>query len=722
MGYIKNVVIFLAALWPVLAQASSAGMKPGSRQDNRLVNAIYCVGSRLDSEDDIVEDELDDFDFIYMVAPPQWKAEDFDLSQQEINLKYVEKFTYSDEPLLKKYIGTVHKTGGKVLCSFPGEEFIDIAKFPERRRKFAAMMAGFVEKYDYDGVELDWEHTVTEELHLAFMQDIRKALDESEHGSRRYWLTTALHSYRNYTEEQSKALCDCVDWINIMFYDMGGGIWGTVATHNSPLDLMKESILSSWKFFPPEKLHIGLANYGFYYKGITPGERTAEGRKLGAYGRYCNYTELPPLLKNGWREQWDGKAQCAYFISPSGDEFMTIETRRSMDAKLDWVYESGFGGVFWWEYSCDWIRPAKSGERGVHLITDYVTGKIKGQIEPYAARGIQPASSPAVRYIGRTAVSGDGHVSYDWSGTYFTTVLHGGMLDAEMSCAGEAYFNVYVDGRPHKVLHIAKGDSLVNIVEGLGKDAHTVTVQKRTEGAYGRVTVKRFILPPSGVLETQREVPFRRIEFIGDSFTCGFGTEGRDRTDVFKTSTENCGLTYAAKIAGYFGADYTLIAHSGMGVVRNCNDSVRISAVTMEDRMLRTFDADTLSWQPDVAPDLVVINLCTNDFSSEPHPYRSEFVDGYCRIIRNIRRMYGPYVTVICYCPPNNVEPAAAYIKEVKRKMKDPLVHVVIPQPGLYNISSDLGSAWHPNGRGHTKMAMSLIPYISTVMGWDVEW
>ena len=346
-------------------------------RERNISNSMYVVGSRIGSADDIVAEELADFDFIYLMAAPQWKAGDFDLTQEEIDRKYVDGYAYAGYPYIEKFIDTVHKTGGKVLCSFPGMEFIDIASSEERSLKFARMMARLVREYDYDGIELDWEHTITEELHLKFMQKIRKELDAVSEGRRQYWLTTALHHYRNYTQEQARQLCECVDWVNIMYYDMGGGTWGTVATHNAPLDLMKQSVRSGcWKYFPHGKLHIGLASYGFYYKGIQHGERVPEGRKLGSYGRYCNYTELPPLMEKGWTEVWDDKASCPYYISPDRKEFMTLENHASMDAKLEWIKEEGFSGVFWWEYSCDWVRPSAPGVRGRHLITDYVTEKL----------------------------------------------------------------------------------------------------------------------------------------------------------------------------------------------------------------------------------------------------------------------------------------------------------------------------------------------------------
>lgn len=37
---------------------------------------------------------------------------------------------------------------------------------------------------------------------------------------------------------------------------------------------------------------------------------------------------------------------------------------------------------------------------------------------------------------------------------------------------------------------------------------------------------------------------------------------------------------------------------------------------------------------------------------------------------------------------------------------------------GTYNNTTDMRAAWHPNVKGQRKMAMSLIPYISTIMNW----
>lgn len=355
----------------------------GNTYDKNFIYATYSVGTRLKAPEYVSSHNVKEFDFVYLVASPQWKGADFDESQELINRKYVDDFEYAslyNNNYVPSYIDSIHQAGGKVLCSFPGRQLVEIASVPERRAKFAVMMAHFAKKYHYDGVELDWEQTLTIPLHTAFMKDIRNALDELNL-DRTLYLTTALHPHHQYTKKQADELSQYVDWINLMFYDMGGGCWGgRVATHNSPLNQMK-SLIHNWSTFSPKKICIGLANYGFYYKDLEPKKQTQEGKTLEDHGRYCNYTELPERLEKGWYEQWDAAEQCSFFIAPDKKEFMTLESHRSLDAKLKWIKDGGFRGTFWWEFHCDWIAPNSPQERGKHLIMDYVTKKIRPQFK-----------------------------------------------------------------------------------------------------------------------------------------------------------------------------------------------------------------------------------------------------------------------------------------------------------------------------------------------------
>ena len=64
--------------------------------------------------------------------------------------------------------------------------------------------------------------------------------------------------------------------------------------------------------------------------------------------------------------------------------------------------------------------------------------------------------------------------------------------------------------------------------------------------------------------------------------------------------------------------------------------------------------------------------------------------------------------------------PVYSYYEAIINEVNDPKVFLLKLDKNLYNRTTDLGAAWHPGYSGHKKMAMWMIPYISTIMGWDL--
>lgn len=326
----------------------------------------------------------------------------------------------------------------------------------------------------------------------------------------------------------------------------------------------------------------------------------------------------------------------------------------------------------------------------------------------------------AVKYVGRTRCSEDGSVTFDWVGTYLKTRLSGGKLSVRLSETGNSFYNVFVDGQLHRVVKTCGIDTVIDFVSGIDGKLHSLCIQKRTEGEFGRTTIHQFLLANSGALLPEPEMPKRHIEFIGNSLTCGYGVEGKDKKEPFRLETENCNLSFSTIIARYFDANYSLIAHSGRGVVRNYGDSVRVSSVTMKDKMLQTFDEGTDPWEfKAYRPDLVVINLGTNDFSLEPQPYKSEFVKAYTSMLRQLRLEYGkiPILCVYCCTVP---APVYGFYEEAVAEMSDKDIYLLKLEEKLFNENSDYGAVCHPNYSGQRKMAMSIIPFVSSIMGWEL--
>ncbi len=345
-----------------------------------FIHGCYVHGRRIGDINQLRQSRLDQFNILYLIAGPDWKPTDFDLSSSEAIQKLVTNHTYpagqSGIAMAPELLRRAHKSGVKTLLSIQDGEFLPLAQNPHRRTCFARVMTAFVKKYGFDGIEIDWESDFDLPLHAALMADIRKTLHEqSRSTSRYYYLATALMAGKKYSADLAGRLSRSVDWINIMTYDIGGGTWGTTPSHNTPLNRIKE-LMNNWSVFPPGKVCIGLANYGYYYQGIQPGQKSSV--PLRSIGRSIYHNQMAALLAAGWTESFDNKAFAPYYFSPDRRDFVSIDNTVSLDHKMWWISQRGYRGVFWWEFHCDLV-PAAPGQRyAEHPLIDHVETKIRG--------------------------------------------------------------------------------------------------------------------------------------------------------------------------------------------------------------------------------------------------------------------------------------------------------------------------------------------------------
>ncbi len=336
---------------------------------------------------------------------------------------------------------------------------------------------------------------------------------------------------------------------------------------------------------------------------------------------------------------------------------------------------------------------------------------------------VTPASDARIEYTGRTVVT-EGDVSYDWSGVYLRVRFNGPSLSLKCSDSKNSWFNLWVDKEmcptADKTFKITSKDTLIVLAEGLGKGEHEVILQKRTEGEQGRFTAHSFIT--EGEILQAKGRKERHIEFIGDSYTCGYGTESKDKSDPFLAETENCNLTYAAIAARYFNADYSLVSHSGQGIARNYDNFN--PGYHMPDRFGQAFDGDKeQKWTPQMGaytPNMVVIYLGTNDFSTGQQPHEARFRKNYISLLKQVKEHYGEDIPVLCMG--SNANPYLYdYIRSavVASDLKN--VSYMTISVSAHNYEDDLGASWHPNYQGQLKVASCIIPYISTMTGWKME-
>ena len=210
------------------------------------------------------------------------------------------------------------------------------------------------------------------------------------------------------------------------------------------------------------------------------------------------------------------------------------------------------------------------------------------------------------------------------------------------------YFDLYVDGIKTGSLKSTNGGvETLPVAAGLADGVHSVALYRRDEASKGLNTFQGFVLDTGKALVAPDARPCRKLEFIGDSFTCGYGDEAAFGTS-FSYATENACITYAAQMANHYGADCMITAWSGKGMVRNYGAATQTSPDPMPYYYARTCGSVAtnnyaFTWQPDV----VVVVLGINDFSTSPNPSQAQYVGGYSNFVKTLRGHY-PNADILC--------------------------------------------------------------------------
>lgn len=266
----------------------------------------------------------------------------------------------------------------KILLSVGGWSaggFSEMASTEVGRKRFSESCVEVINKYNLDGVDLDWEYPCYSEAEIGsskndkvnftlLLKEIRTHIDaEGAKNNRKYLLTIAAGADQYYVDgtEMDKAQ-EYLDYVQLMTYDMRGG-FQTLTGHHTNLftgtgDLFRISCDASARLFeragvPKDKIVLGVAFYSRRWKDVPNVNNGLYQMCPGSGGYGPDFTELYEnyINKNGFNRFWDDECKAPYLFN--GNEFITYEDEESIKHKCEYVNETGLRGLMFWEYDCD---------------------------------------------------------------------------------------------------------------------------------------------------------------------------------------------------------------------------------------------------------------------------------------------------------------------------------------------------------------------------------
>ena len=270
-----------------------------------------------------------------------------------------------------------------------------------------------------------------------------------------------------------------------------------------------------------------------------------------------------------------------------------------------------------------------------------------------------------------------------------------------------AYFTVYLDGeRMQKRLEAPAGEHTVTVVELCERGKHILKLVKQCESNYNLCTLRSISL--DGDLLSPPPQRDKYIEYIGDSLSCGMGNLGKSGIENPQTSLwEDVTQGYTYRSAEMLSADCSIISESGIGL-----------AGSWFDPLFDFYSAWSYKRDKDVKydfarlPDLVVINLVTNDYYLNCDLKIcsvDEVIEKTKEFILFVRKAYGKDIPIVwvgrfMYLGERYINAVDTAIAELSGE-----------DAAIYRLdvpTSKGGAHGHPDIAGHTVASDMLVEFI----------
>lgn len=332
------------------------------------------------------------------------------------------------------------------------------------------------------------------------------------------------------------------------------------------------------------------------------------------------------------------------------------------------------------------------------------------------------ADDKNISYEGRILIRNNA-AELMWPGTSININFTGTGIAGEFKDADTAnYYNIIIDGGTPQVVHFGTERKLFTLANGLAEGKHSLQVFKRTEWDKGRTWFYGFKLNEGTLLTAPSPLPKRKIEFFGNSISCGYAINdvvGDSHNGYYENNYD----AYPAITARHFNAQYHCTAKSGIGVM------VSWFPLIMPEMYNRTDPEDSTSqWDfNQYIPDVVVINLFQNDSWIVNQPKNEQFkhrfgatkptpaqtIAAYKQFVQTVRSVY-PKAQIICMLGNMDItrqgSPWPGYVKEAVTQLHDNKIYTY--------FAPYKNTPGHPKVAEQKVLADGLIKFIEEKIKW----
>lgn len=342
------------------------------------------------------------------------------------------------------------------------------------------------------------------------------------------------------------------------------------------------------------------------------------------------------------------------------------------------------------------------------------------------------ATNENITYMGRVDQSNSNMVRFSFPGVSIRAKFKGNSITARLCDFAEAnsgmhntFYCIIDEGTPQKIV-LKEGKTDYPLANQLDPETtHSVELFKLTESLVGEVGFYGFVIGSDNAeLVAPDELPALKMEFVGNSISCGYGNELSSMTPKanFSPLNENNYYAWGALTARALNAQYVCTAYSGKGVCRNyegdCNNTIpQFYGHTLANN-------HDISWNYNqYVPDILVLNIGTNDFGAETTTQvrvdSVQFIAEYNAFLSRLKSYY-PDAKIICAVGPMTNDENENNAMQLTRYSQYVLLAIQNAGGEENNVyyfetkpqTAPFGEDYHPTKETHQRMSNELVSFI----------